>query len=99
MATSLQDVDVSSRRTPPAQGQGQDLPPESLPLGLCGGCEWSCFGAFEAAGPEDETLWKSPDRRAAEASEEPAARRFRCRRCGRVVQRIESGKAGQVSVI
>jgi hypothetical protein len=56
----------------------------NLSKGLCPSCEQTGYGAFEAVAGGDQTIYKSPHRRKAEASEEPLPEWMRCEQCSRV---------------
>lgn len=89
MATTTRDIRVN-----PDRGQRLPRPRDraaNLPLDLCDECEQALYGVFEEAARDDETQWKSPERRARETARSRRPATFVCRHCGRVARTLEPG--------
>ena len=98
MPTRLSDISLHRRAfsaKPQAQRETTSSPPD-LPLGTCGTCEHVNFAMFEGAAMGDEEVYMSPDRRRLEKEGEERPLRFKCRYCGRVVNREDSKDLGRI---
>lgn len=98
MATTTANLRYVKDGDPRPQSDKPPRPPAgALPLGTCGMCEATLFAAFEEVSGGDETISRSPDRRAAEAAgEQVTARWQQCRHCGRAFDtgRLEAERIG-----
>jgi len=84
MATTLQNI---KRRPGDAlAGPTPTIDESALLLGTCGACEQTLFLGFREAAPDDESVWKSPDRLTREREETKRPEAFRCRHCKHVIE-------------
>ena len=93
MATMLSNITrrfPSSARPPAPEAPAENPSPSAgalgpPPVGLCWECEYAMWGALQAAEPDNDETWKSPYRRAREASEQEQAYPFLCESCKRTI--------------